>query len=170
MVLLKYPSLELVERRVARMLPPCRISPASFREYPALLAAWGTARKSPICCLWIRHGISRIRVGLASPVMDCYGRQPSVWRKNGCAVNLNHFSAETRALSPLMIKASKSCGYMGSKARCNRCLSRRGTGSVLTALAWVQLYERVSPAGADALGGCCRFRASAFVRWQEIQR
>ncbi|MEO1735499.1 hypothetical protein RB531_1015 [Salmonella enterica subsp. enterica serovar Typhimurium] len=42
MVLLKYPSLELVEYKVARIATTMPYIPGflSFREYPALLAAW----------------------------------------------------------------------------------------------------------------------------------
>lgn len=49
MVLLKYPSLELVEYKVARIATTMPyIQFLSFREYPALLAAWRCCRKSRI--------------------------------------------------------------------------------------------------------------------------
>lgn len=52
MVLLKYPSLELVEYKVARIATTMPYIPGflSFREYPALLAAWEMQmeRKHPL--------------------------------------------------------------------------------------------------------------------------
>lgn len=103
MVLLKYPSLELVEYKVARIATTMPYIPGflSFREYPALLARGNSSRKSPICCLWTVT-VFRIRVGLASPViLDCWWTcRPSAWRKNGYAVNLNHFPPNLAHLAP----------------------------------------------------------------------
>ena len=49
MVLLKYPSLELVEYKVARIATTMPYIPGflSFREYPALLAAWEMLSQKP---------------------------------------------------------------------------------------------------------------------------
>lgn len=49
MVLLKYPSLELVEYKVARIATTMPYIPGflSFREYPALLAAWEQLSQKP---------------------------------------------------------------------------------------------------------------------------
>lgn len=52
MVLLKYPSLELVEYTVARIATTMPYIPGflSFRETPALMAAYSSFRTSLICC------------------------------------------------------------------------------------------------------------------------
>ncbi|MCH0622410.1 endonuclease V, partial [Klebsiella pneumoniae] len=49
MVVLKYPSLELVEYKVARIATTMPYIPGflSFREYPALLAAWEQLSQKP---------------------------------------------------------------------------------------------------------------------------
>ncbi len=66
MVLLKYPLPELGRVQGSVLPPPCRmLSPASsLREYPALLAAWGTASQSFSDLLLNGHAEPRIRVGL----------------------------------------------------------------------------------------------------------
>ena len=62
MVVLKYPSLELVEYKVARIATTMPYIPGflSFREYPALLAAWEQLSQNLTCCLWMGT-VSRIR-------------------------------------------------------------------------------------------------------------
>lgn len=104
MVLLKYPSLELVEYKVARIATTMPYITEAFSLFVNILRCWrrgNSSRKSPICCLWTVT-VFRIRVGLASPViLDCWWTcQPSVWRKNGCAVNLNHFPPNLAHLAP----------------------------------------------------------------------
>lgn len=69
MVLLKYPSLELVEYKVARIATTMPYIPGflSFREYPALLAAWEQLSQKPDLLFVDGHGISHPRrLGVAS--------------------------------------------------------------------------------------------------------
>lgn len=73
MVLLKYPSLELVEYKVARIattMPYIR-GFLSFREYPALLAAWEMLSQKPDLVFVDGHG-SRILAVLVSPAILAY--------------------------------------------------------------------------------------------------
>lgn len=84
MVLLKYPSLELVEYKVARIATTMPYIPGflSFREYPALLAAWEQLSQKPDLLFVDGHGISHPRrLGVASH-LDCWWTcRPSAWRK-----------------------------------------------------------------------------------------
>ena len=67
MVLLKYPSLELVEYKVARIATTMPYIPGflSFREYPALLAAWEMLSQKPDLVFVDGHGISHPQIGRA---------------------------------------------------------------------------------------------------------
>ena len=49
MVLLRYPSLELIEYQIARIPTTLPYIPGflSFREYPALMAAWEQLSQKP---------------------------------------------------------------------------------------------------------------------------
>jgi deoxyribonuclease V len=67
--ILRYPSLELVEYRVARVATTLPYIPGflSFREYPALLAAWEQLQQKPDLVFVDGHGISHPRrLGVAS--------------------------------------------------------------------------------------------------------
>jgi deoxyribonuclease V len=69
MVLLSYPSLELVEYQVARVATTMPYIPGflSFRETPALLAAWEQLSQKPNLLFVDGHGISHPRrLGVAS--------------------------------------------------------------------------------------------------------
>ena len=68
MVLLKYPSLELVEYKVARIATTMPYIPGflSFREYPALLAAW----EMPVSYTHLRHIVGTVEhhIGLCNRI------------------------------------------------------------------------------------------------------
>lgn len=68
-VLLTWPELELVEYQVARIATTMPYIPGflSFREYPALLAAWDQLSQRPDLMFVDGHGISHPRrLGVAS--------------------------------------------------------------------------------------------------------
>jgi deoxyribonuclease V len=83
MVLLKYPSLELVEYKVARIATTMPYIPGflSFREYPALLAAWEMLSQKP----------DLVFVDASSPSW----RSQPFWLIGGCA---DHWRGEKTAL------------------------------------------------------------------------
>ena len=69
MVILEYPSLKLIEYKVARIATIMPYIPGflSFREYPALLAAWEMLEQKPDLLFVDGHGISHPRrLGVAS--------------------------------------------------------------------------------------------------------
>lgn len=172
-VLLKYPTLELVEYKVARIATtmPYIHGFLSFREYPALLAAWR-------CCRKTGFSVCRRSWDLASASS---WRRQSFWLISRCA---NHWRGEKRlcgkfeplsselgALSPLMDKGEQLARVWRSKARCNPLFIATGHRiSVDSALAWVQRcmkgYRLPEPTRwADAVAS----ERPAFVRYTANQ-
>ena len=160
MVVLKYPSLELVEYKVARIATTMPYIPGflSFREYPALLAAWEQLSQKPDLLFVDGHGIS-------------HPRRLGVAKKRLCGA-FEPLSAEPGALAPLIHKGEQLAWVWRSKARCNPLFIATGHRvSMDSALAWVQRcmkgYRLPEPTRwADAVASS----RPAFVRWQEIQR
>jgi len=168
MVLLKYPSLELVEYQVARIATTMPYIPGflSFREYPALMAAWDMLSQKPDLLFVDGHGISHPRrLGLLVDVPTI-----GVAKKRLCG-KFEPLSPEPGALAPLMDKGEQLAWVWRSKARCNPLFVATGHRvSVDSALAWVQRctqgYRLPEPTRwADAVAS----RRPAFMRWQEIQ-
>ena len=158
MVLLKYPSLELVEYKVARIATTMPYIPGflSFREYPALLAAWEMLSQKPDLVFVDGHGISHPRrLGVASH----FGGK------------FEPLSSEPGALAPLMDKGEQLAWVWRSKARCNPLFIATGHRvSVDSALAWVQRcmkgYRLPEPTRwADAVAS----ERPAFVRYTANQ-
>jgi len=151
MVLLKYPSLELVEYKVARIATTMPYIPGflSFREYPALLAAWEMLSQKPDLVFVDGHGISHPRrLGVASHfglLVDV--PTIGVAKKRLCG-KFEPLSSEPGALAPLMDKGEQLAWVWRSKARCNPSGQRGQRAGVGTTL-----HERLSSAGANALGG-----------------
>lgn len=142
MVLLKYPSLELVEYKVARIATTMPYIPGflSFREYPALLAAWEQLSQKPDLLFVDGHGISHPRrLGVASHfglLVDV--PTIGVAKKRLCG-KFEPLSTEPGALSPLMDKGEQLAWVWRSKARCNPLFIATGHRvSTDSALAWVQ--------------------------------
>lgn len=110
MVLLKYPSLELVEYKVARIATTMPYIPGflSFREYPALLAAWEMLSQKPDLVFVDGHGISHPRrLGVASHfglLVDV--PTIGVAKKRLCG-KFEPLSSEPGALAPLMDKGEQ---------------------------------------------------------------
>ena len=147
MVLLKYPSLELVEYKVARIATTMPYIPGflSFREYPALLAAWEMLSQKPDLVF--------------------------VEAKKRLCGKFEPLSSEPGALAPLMDKGEQLAWVWRSKARCNPLFIATGHRvSVDSALAWVQRcmkgYRLPEPTRwADAVAS----ERPAFVRYTANQ-
>lgn len=175
MVLLKYPSLELVEYKVARIVTTMPYIPGflSFREYPALLAAWEQLSHKPDLLFVDGHGISHPRrLGVASHfglLVDV--PTIGVAKKRLCG-KFELIDTEVGAVAPLMDKNEQLAWVWRSKTRCNPLFVSTGHRvSLDSALMWVQRcmkgYRLPEPTRwADAAAS----RRPAFIRWQENQR
>ena len=142
MVLLKYPSLELVEYTVARVATTMPYIPGflSFRETPALMAAWQQLSHKPDLLFVDGHGISPPRrLGVASHfglLVDV--PTIGVAKKRLCG-KFELPSSEVGALAPLMDKDEQLAWVWRSKARCNPLFISTGHRvSLESALDWVQ--------------------------------
>lgn len=174
-VLLRYPSLELVEHRVARIATTMPYIPGflSFREYPALLAAWEQLSQQPELLFVDGHGISHPRrLGVASHfglLVDVPTIGVAKKRLCGYVEPLPH---EPGAAMPLIDKGERLAWVWRSKVRCNPLFISTGHRvSTDTALSWVQRctagYRLPEPTRwADAVASA----RPAFIRWQEIHR
>ncbi len=174
MVLLSWPELELVEYQIARIPTTMPYIPGflSFREYPALLAAWEQLSRKPDLLFVDGHGISHPRrLGVASHfglLVDV--PTIGVAKKRLCG-KFEPLSAEPDALAPLIDKQEQLGWVWRSKARCNPLFVATGHRvSQDSALAWVQRctrgYRLPEPTRwADAVAS----GRPAFLRWQAIQ-
>lgn len=173
-VLLKYPSLELVEYKVARIATTMPYIPGflSFREYPALLAAWDMLSRRPDLLFVDGHGISHPRrLGVASHfglLVDV--PTIGVAKKRLCG-RFEPLGDEVGEKLPLIDKGEQLAWVWRSKKRCNPLFVATGHRvSVDTALLWVQRcmagYRLPEPTRwADAVAS----GRPAFARWQAIQ-
>jgi deoxyribonuclease V len=168
--ILRYPSLELVEYQIARIATTMPYIPGflSFREYPALLAAWGQLGQKPDLIFVDGHGISHPRrLGVASHfglLVDV--PTIGVAKKRLCG-KFAPLDAAAGALAPLEDKGEQLGWVWRSKARCNPLFIATGHRvSADGALAWVQRcmagYRLPEPTRwADAIAS----RRPAFQRW-----
>lgn len=173
-VLLKYPSLELVEHRVARIATTMPYIPGflSFREYPALLAAWEMLSRKPDLLFVDGHGISHPRrLGVASHfglLVDV--PTIGVAKKRLCG-RFEPLGEDVGEQQPLIDKGEQLGWVWRSKKRCNPLFVATGHRvSTDTALLWVQRcmagYRLPEPTRwADAVAS----GRPAFARWQAIQ-
>lgn len=134
--ILRYPSLELVEYQVARIATTMPYIPGflSFREYPALLAAWQQLRQKPDLIFVDGHGISHPRhLGVASHfglLVDV--PTIGVAKKRLCG-EFAPLDAAAGSLAPLEDKGEQ-LGWDGAVRRVAiHCLSPLATASALTA-------------------------------------
>lgn len=141
-VLLEYPSLELVEHRVARIATTMPYIPGflSFREYPALLAAWEMLSRRPDLLFVDGHGISHPRrLGVASHfglLVDV--PTIGVAKKRLCG-KFEPLGDEPGEKQPLLDKGEQLGWVWRSKKRCNPLFIATGHRvSTDTALLWVQ--------------------------------
>jgi len=173
-VLLKFPSLELVEYQVARVATTMPYIPGflSFREYPALLAAWGMLSQKPDLLFVDGHGISHPRrLGVASHfglLVDV--PTIGVAKKRLCG-KFEPLSEEPGSRQLLTDKGEALAWVLRSKKRCNPLFVSTGHRvSLDSALVWVQRcmagYRLPEPTRwADAVAS----GRPAFTRWQAIQ-
>lgn len=173
-VLLQYPSLELVEYQVARVATSMPYIPGflSFREYPALLAAWEMLSQKPDLLFVDGHGISHPRrLGVASHfglLVDV--PTIGVAKKRLCG-KFEPLAEEPGSCQLLSDKGEALAWVLRSKKRCNPLFVSTGHRvSLDTALLWVnrcmagyRLPEPTRWADAVASG------RPAFTRWQAIQ-
>lgn len=85
LVLLTWPDLTLVEYQVARISTTLPYIPGflSFRECPALLAAWEKLSRQPDLLFVDGHGIAHPRrLGSPATLVCWWMFQPLVWRKS----------------------------------------------------------------------------------------
>lgn len=142
MVLLSYPSLELVEYQVARVATTMPYIPGflSFRETPALMVAWQQLSHKPDLLFVDGHGISHPRqLGVASHfglLVDV--PTIGVAKKRLCG-KFEPLAAEPGALAPLLDKGEQLAWVWRSKVRCNPLFISTGHRvSLDSALTWVQ--------------------------------
>lgn len=154
--ILRYPSLELVEYQVARIATVMPYIPGflSFREYPALLAAWGQLRQKPGLIFVDGHGISHPRrLGVASHfglLVDV--PTIGVAKKRLCG-KFAPLEAAVGALAPLEDKGNSWAGYGAARRAATRCSSLPVTAWAPTArwrgcsAVWRATVCRSRPAG-----------------------
>ncbi|YCH30263.1 deoxyribonuclease V [Erwinia sp. D4-22] len=172
MVILEYPSLKLIEYKVARIATIMPYIPGflSFREYPALLAAWELLEQKPELLFVDGHGISHPRrLGVASHFGMLVDVPTIGVAKRRLCGRFEPLDEEPGAQQPLMDKGEKIGWVWRSKKRCNPLFVSTGHRvSIDTALQWVQNcmagYRLPEPTRwADAVAS----ERTAFLRWQE---
>ncbi|UQY43855.1 deoxyribonuclease V [Erwinia sp. PK3-005] len=172
MVILEYPSLKLIEYKVARIATIMPYIPGflSFREYPALLAAWELLEQKPDLLFVDGHGISHPRrLGVASHFGMLVDVPTIGVAKRRLCGRFEPLDEEPGAQQPLMDKGEKIGWVWRSKKRCNPLFVSTGHRvSIDTALQWVQNcmagYRLPEPTRwADAVAS----ERTAFLRWQE---
>ncbi|EKN4707166.1 deoxyribonuclease V [Yersinia ruckeri] len=140
--ILHYPSLELVECQIARVATTLPYIPGllSFREYPALLAAWAQLRQRPDLVLVDGQGIAHPRrLGVASHFGLLVDVPTIGVAKSRLCGQFSPLATAAGALQPL-VDASAQLGWVWrSKARCNPLFISPGHRiGMESALAWVQ--------------------------------
>lgn len=172
LVLLEYPSMKLVAHTVARVATTMPYIPGflSFREYPALLAAWQQLDQHPGLLFVDGHGISHPRrLGVASHFGLMVDVPTIGVAKRRLCGKFADLSEEPGARQPLMDKGEQLAWVWRSKKRCNPLFVSTGHRvSTDTALEWVERcmggYRLPEPTRwADAVAS----RRPAFVRWQQ---
>ncbi|MGD8108823.1 deoxyribonuclease V [Pantoea sp. FN0302] len=172
MVILEYPSLKLIEYKVARIATIMPYIPGflSFREYPALLAAWELLEQKPDLLFVDGHGISHPRrLGVASHFGMLVDVPTIGVAKRRLCGRFEPLDEEPGSQQPLMDKGEKIGWVWRSKKRCNPLFVSTGHRvSIDTALQWVQNcmagYRLPEPTRwADAVAS----ERTAFLRWQE---
>ena len=172
MVLLKYPSLELVEYTVARIATTMPYIPGflSFRETPALMAAWQQLEHRPDLLMVDGQGIAHPRrLGVASHFGLLVDVPTLGVAKSRLCGTFEPLADEPGASQPLMDKGEQIGFVLRSKIRCNPLFISPGHRiSPATALSLVESclkgYRLPEPTRwADAVAS----QRPAFLRWQQ---
>ncbi|MGO2259938.1 MAG: deoxyribonuclease V [Hafnia alvei] len=167
---LRYPSLELVEYQIARIETQMPYIPGflSFREYPALLKAWGMLQHRPQLVVVDGQGIAHPRrLGVASH-FGLLADVPTIGvAKSRLCGQFAPLDAAVGALQPLNDKQEQIGWVWRSKTRCNPLFISPGHRiSLPTALSFIQScmrgYRLPEPTRwADAIAS----NRPAFQRW-----
>lgn len=167
---LRYPSLELVEYQIARIETQMPYIPGflSFREYPALLKAWGMLQHRPQLVVVDGQGIAHPRrLGVASH-FGLLADVPTIGvAKSRLCGQFAPLDDAADALQPLNDKQEQIGWVWRSKARCNPLFISTGHRvSLPTALSFIQScmrgYRLPEPTRwADAIAS----NRPAFQRW-----
>ncbi|MDN0125262.1 deoxyribonuclease V [Yersinia aleksiciae] len=168
--ILRYPSLELVEYQIARVETSLPYIPGllSFREYPALLAAWAKLQQRPDLVFVDGQGIAHPRrLGVASHFGLLVDVPTIGVAKSRLCGHFQPLESDNGALQPL-IDGNEQLGWVWrSKIRCNPLFISPGHQvSVDSALTWVQRcmagYRLPEPTRwADAIAS----NRPQFQRW-----
>jgi len=169
LVILEYPSMMLVEHQVARIVTTMPYIPGylSFREYPALLAAWQQLQLQPDLLFVDGQGIAHPRrLGVASH-FGLLADVPTIGvAKRLLCGKFASLEEEPGSRQPLVDKGEQIGWVLRSKRRCNPLFISPGHRvSLDTALYWVerclQGYRLPEPTRwADAVAS----RRPAFTR------
>jgi deoxyribonuclease V len=174
-VLLEYPSLKCVEYQIARIktLMPYIPGFLSFRELPALQAAWETLSQKPDLVMVDGQGISHPRrLGIASHFGVQVGVPTIGVAKKRLCGHYQDLPEEVGSQQPLIDKGEQLGWAWRSKKRCNPLFIAPGHRvSLDSALLWVQRcmagYRLPEPTRwADAIASS----RPAFTRSQAISR
>ncbi|WP_261644429.1 deoxyribonuclease V [Erwinia mallotivora] len=169
LVILEYPSLKLVEHHVARIATTMPYIPGflSFREYPALLAAWQQLQHQPDLLFVDGHGIAHPRrLGVASHFGLLVDVPTIGVAKRRLCGQFDPLPEQPGARQPLIDKGEQTGWVLRSKRRCNPLFISCGHRvSADTALHWVEAclqgYRLPEPTRwADAVAS----QRSAFKR------
>lgn len=172
LVLLEYPSMKLVAHTVARVATTMPYIPGflSFREYPALLAAWEQLDQHPDLLFVDGHGIAHPRrLGVASHFGLLVDVPTIGVAKRRLCGKYADLAEEPGSKQPLMDKGEQLAWVWRSKKRCNPLFVSTGHRVGMdTAMEWVERcmggYRLPEPTRwADAVAS----RRPAFVRWQQ---
>lgn len=172
LVILEYPSLKLVEHRVARIATTMPYIPGflSFREYPALLAAWALLEQKPDLLLVDGHGIAHPRrLGVASHFGLLVDVPTIGVAKRRLCGKFAPLEEEPGVRQPLLDKGEQIGWVLRSKRRCNPLFISSGHRvNADTALHWVETclkgYRLPEPTRwADAVAS----QRPVFVRFQQ---
>ncbi|MCG8710838.1 deoxyribonuclease V [Brenneria sp. 4F2] len=171
-VLLRYPSLELVEYKIARVATTMPYIPGflSFRECPGLMAAWTQLEQKPDLLFVDGHGVSHPRrLGVASH-FGLLVNVPTIGvAKRRLCGHFEPLPDDVDSQLPLLDKGEQIGWVWRSKARCNPLFVATGHRiSTDTALLWVKRcmrgYRLPEPTRrADAAAS----DRPAFQRWRQ---